>query len=84
MIQLLYFASLRDRLGVDREEMALPEGVAEIAALRRHLADRGGPWSEVFAEGETILAAVNQEMAQDDTPVRDGDEVGFFPPVTGG
>ena len=84
MIRLLYFASLRDRLGVDKEELALPEEVKDVAALRRHLAARGAPWSRVFDEAETVLAAVNQEMAQDDTPVRDGDEVGFFPPVTGG
>ncbi|HHH13820.1 MAG TPA: molybdopterin converting factor subunit 1 [Thiolapillus brandeum] len=84
MIRLLYFASLRDRLGVEREELALPEEVKNVAALRCYLAARGAPWNRVFDEEETVLAAVNQEMAQDDTPVRDGDEVGFFPPVTGG
>lgn len=84
MIRLLYFASLRDRLGVDKEELALPEEVKDVAALRRYIAARGAPWNQVFDEEETVLAAVNQEMAQDDTPVRDGDEVGFFPPVTGG
>lgn len=84
MIRLLYFASLRDRLNTAGEELALPEGVKDVAGLRRHLAGRGAPWSEVFAEEETVLAAVNQEMAQEETPVNDGDEVGFFPPVTGG
>ncbi len=84
MIKLLYFASLRERLGTAGEELTLPAGVKDVAALRRHLAGRGGPWSEIFAGEETVLAAVNQEMAQDDTPVSDGDEVGFFPPVTGG
>ena len=84
MIRILYFASLRDRLGSDREELELPEGVTDIASLRRHLKSRGGAWLAVFDDDETVLAAVNQEMAGDDTPVGDGDEVGFFPPVTGG
>ena len=84
MIRVLYFASLRERLGRDREELALPPEVRDIAGLRAHLGARGGQWSELFADEESILAAVNQEMARDDTPVADGDEVGFFPPVTGG
>ncbi len=84
MIRVLYFASLRDRLGVDREELALPEGTDTVAALRALLQARGGQWASAFSGEEPVLAAVNQEMAGDDTPVRDGDEVGFFPPVTGG
>ncbi len=84
MIQVLYFASLRDRLGLEREEIELPGETGTIASLRQLLQSRGGEWATVFAEGETVLAAVNQEMAQNDTPVSDGDEVGFFPPVTGG
>ncbi len=84
MIRLLYFASLRDRLGSSGETLKLPAEVRDVAGLRRWLRSRGGPWSEVFAEEETVLAAVNQEMASDDTPVEEGDEVGFFPPVTGG
>ncbi|WP_456446281.1 molybdopterin converting factor subunit 1 [Thiolapillus sp.] len=84
MIRLLYFASLRDRLQTDGENLALPEKVNDIGTLKTLLAGRGAPWEEVFADDELVLAAVNQEMAQDGTPVRDGDEVGFFPPVTGG
>lgn len=84
MIRLLYFASLRDRLGLDREELELPEGVHDVAGLRRLLRARGGEWKALFSDTETVLSAVNQEMAQDHTPVADGDEIGFFPPVTGG
>lgn len=84
MIRVLYFASLRDRLETDRDEMELPAGVTDVASLRAHLRSRGGEWEAVFAKEETVLAAVNQEMANNDTPVTDGDEVGFFPPVTGG
>jgi len=84
MIKLLYFASLRDRLGSSGEELELPAGIKDIASLKALLAQRDGIWNEVFANDELVLAAVNQEMAQDDVPVKDGDEVGFFPPVTGG
>jgi sulfur-carrier protein len=84
MIRILYFASLRERLGTGSEEMEpLPEGarVAEIAAILR---GRGAPWDQVLGEDQTIMVAVNQEMANLEKPVRDGDEVAFFPPVTGG
>jgi molybdopterin synthase sulfur carrier subunit len=84
MIRLLYFASLRERLGLEREELALPESVHDLAGLRRLLQARGGEWERLFSGTETVLCAVNQEMAQEDTPLADGDEVGFFPPVTGG
>ena len=82
MIRVLFFASVRDRLGVAEEELA--ETPATVAALRERLADRGAPWEAVFAPGERVLAAVNQVMAADDAEIADGDEIGFFPPVTGG
>jgi sulfur-carrier protein len=84
MVTILYFARLREVLGTGREEFALPASVTDIAALRRTLVSRGGAWAEAFGENRRIRAAVNQEMASDGTAVRDGDEVAFFPPVTGG
>jgi molybdopterin synthase sulfur carrier subunit len=82
MIRILYFASLRERLGrADETLQAFPASVDE---LRRELAGRGGAWAEVFGEGQRVLAAVNQEMAAPERPLTAGDEVGFFPPVTGG
>ncbi|WP_456407207.1 molybdopterin converting factor subunit 1 [Thiolapillus sp.] len=84
MIRLLYFASLKDRLGSSGEELELPENVTDIAALKALLEQRGGEWGEIFADDELVLAAVNQEMAQPETAISDGDEIGFFPPVTGG
>jgi molybdopterin synthase sulfur carrier subunit len=83
MIRLLYFASLRDRLGSSGEELEA-NGIKDIASLKALLSQREGEWADVFARDELLLAAVNQEMAQDQTAVEDGDEVGFFPPVTGG
>ena len=82
MIRILYFASLRERLGSADE--TLQEHPRTLADLRAQLAARGGAWGEVFAGGQGVLAAVNQEMAQPAAAVRAGDEVAFFPPVTGG
>ena len=83
MIKLLYFAGLREALGVANESLALPAGIATVAALRAHLAARGGVW-EVFVTSKSLRAAVNQAMAGPDAALADGDEVAFFPPVTGG
>lgn len=83
MIRILYFARLREQLGTGREDLA-EEGPLTVADLVARLAARGGPWAEVFAPGPGLLSAVNQEMARPDTAVRAGDEVAFFPPVTGG
>jgi molybdopterin synthase sulfur carrier subunit len=83
MIKLLYLAKLREDLGVSTEEIALPEAVATVAALRAHLVGRGRPWSSALAR-ENIRVAVNQEMANGSTAIASGDEVAFFPPVTGG
>jgi molybdopterin synthase sulfur carrier subunit len=84
MVTILYFARLREVLGTAREELALSERVADVGAVRRALVARGGAWAEAFDEKRRVRAAVNQEMASDATAVRDGDEVAFFPPVTGG
>lgn len=83
MIKLLYFAGLREALGVSVEELALPVGVTTVAGLRRHLAARGETWAILTRNGN-LKAAVNQAMAGPETTVADGDEVAFFPPVTGG
>ncbi len=83
-VRILYFASIREKLGLDAEELELPSGVATVAALRTHLRARGGAWAEALAEGKLLRAAVNQDMAQPAAPIEAGDEVAFFPPVTGG
>ena len=83
-VKLLYFASIREALGRDAEDLELPAGVATIAALRSHLRTRGGAWADALAEGRLLRAAVNQDMAQPAAAIKAGDEVAFFPPVTGG
>jgi molybdopterin synthase sulfur carrier subunit len=62
----------------------LPAGVATLAGLRSHLAARGGAWQNALAEPRLLRMALNQEMAQAAAAIRHGDEVAFFPPVTGG
>jgi molybdopterin synthase sulfur carrier subunit len=84
MITILYFARLREALGTAREELALPASVSDIAGLRAALVGRGGAWAETLGQARRIRTAVNQQMAGDEAAVRDGDEVAFFPPVTGG
>lgn len=83
-VTVLYFARLREAVGRDREMLELPAEVATVGALRAWLVERGAPWAEAFTEIRRIRAAVAQEMAADDTPLVDGAEVAFFPPVTGG
>jgi len=83
VIKLLYFASLRETLGVAGEELALPAAVATVAALRGHLATRGEPWT-VLTRSQSLRCAVNQALVGADAGIGDGDEIAFFPPVTGG
>jgi sulfur-carrier protein len=83
-VTVRFFASVKEQLGRDVEEIELPAGTGTIAALRAHLMKRGGDWQNVFAEKKLIRAAVNQEMVQPAAPIKAGDEVAFFPPVTGG
>jgi molybdopterin synthase sulfur carrier subunit len=83
-ITVLYFARLREAMGRDREELELPAEVTTVAALRTWLVARGSPWDAAFGETRRLRAAVNQDMARDDTPLTAGAEVAFFPPVTGG
>ena len=82
-ITLLYFASLRESLGQRSEHIELPADVSTVGALRAHLAARGETWARL-APGHNVRAAVNQAMAADDAAIAAGDEVAFFPPVTGG
>jgi len=84
MLTLLYFARLKEALGCDRERIDLPADVADVAGLVTWLRCRGGAWDTELAPGTPVRAAVNQDMARGDTLLRDGDEVAFFPPVTGG
>jgi len=83
-VKVLFFAGLREQLGTAAEEIDLPAGVSTVGALRAHLAKRGNSWKGALAEGKLVRSAINQDMAQPSAPIKAGDEVAFFPPVTGG
>lgn len=83
-LQLRFFASIREGLGIAEELITTPLDVKTIADLRAHLIARGKPWAEVFASDKVIRCALNQGMVKDATPLEEGAEVAFFPPVTGG
>jgi molybdopterin converting factor subunit 1 len=82
VIEILFFARLREALGLSRLTLELAEPVT-VARLKALLAARGAPWQQALGQCQ-ILAAVNQELADDTTTVRPGDEVALFPPATGG
>ena len=83
-VKLLFFAGLREQLGSSGEEIELPAGVSTLAGIREHLKSRGGNYERVFSGKALVRMALNQEMAQPAAVVKAGDEVAFFPPVTGG
>ena len=83
-IRLLYFAWLRARIGHAEEDLPLPEGVSDVAGLLAWLRGRGPGYAEALRDPAVIRVAVNQDYVGRDHPVRGGDEVAIFPPVTGG
>ena len=83
-LSVLYFARLRDAIGCSGEDIEVPGDVTTVGELRAWLAQRGAPWSGAFAEVRPVRVAMDQVMALDATRLRDGAEVAFFPPVTGG
>lgn len=83
-IRILYFAALRDGIGKSAETLELNQDTATLKEVREALISRGEPWASAFANLKRVRGAVNQTMAADDATVADGDEVAFFPPVTGG
>lgn len=82
MITVQFFARYRETLGIDSECQHWHSSLASVNDVRQHLLARGGVW-EVLAE-QNLMCARNQELCSLDEPVVDGDEVAFFPTVTGG
>ncbi|QXC37482.1 molybdopterin synthase sulfur carrier subunit [Aeromonas jandaei] len=81
MIKVLFFAQVRELVACD--ELSLPCEYVTAEQLRTALCERGDKWALALEAGK-LLVAVNQSLVPLDTPLNDGDEVAFFPPVTGG
>jgi molybdopterin synthase sulfur carrier subunit len=83
-INLRFFASVREALGTSEEKLALPPGVATVGAVRDLLIARGGAWAQALSHERALRMAFNHVMCDPETEVKEGGEVAFFPPVTGG
>jgi len=84
MTTIHYFANIREKLGLASEELELPAQVDTVSALVELLVEQhGSQWEEVL-NSASVLVAVNQSVAKFASSVKDGDEIAFFPPVTGG
>ena len=81
-VTLRFFASIREAIGHGSEACSTSAG--DVAALRDSLIARGTPYAQALARGKALRIAVDQCMGQETTPLHDGAEVAFFPPVTGG
>jgi molybdopterin synthase sulfur carrier subunit len=84
MIRLLYFAWLRARIGRAEETVERPREVTDVAALLAWLRQRGAGYQAALQDPAVVRVADNQDYVGLDHPLRDGDEVALFPPVTGG
>lgn len=83
-VKLVYLARLRDALATKEERVELPAHVRDVAGLVEWLRLRGATWDRELSNANRIRIAVDHKMAEGGTPIRDGAEVAFFPPVTGG
>jgi molybdopterin synthase sulfur carrier subunit len=83
-VKVCFFANLRERLGTGAEVVEIPDSASTVAGLRLHLMQRGGAWQDVLGDMKVVRVAVNHDMAAANAPLNPGDEVAFFPPVTGG
>ncbi|TDJ24981.1 MAG: molybdopterin converting factor subunit 1 [Gammaproteobacteria bacterium] len=84
MINIKYFARLSENLESKGEVIEFGEQSKTVDAVIQLLVDRGEPWITEFSAETKVLVAVNYEICQTDTQLKEGDEVAFFPPVTGG
>ncbi|ANO32442.1 molybdopterin synthase sulfur carrier subunit [Vibrio breoganii] len=81
MIKVVFFAQVRELVGED--EVTIDSTSTSVDAIRQQLIERGDKWALALESGK-LLAAVNHTMVPLDSTVKSGDEVAFFPPVTGG
>ena len=83
-IKVLYFARLKEAVNYSTEEIDLPADVLTVTALKNFLSLRGETWADLFNGKQVVRAAINHALVDDLAAINSGDEVAFFPPVTGG
>ncbi|MDZ4140847.1 MAG: molybdopterin converting factor subunit 1 [Methylotenera sp.] len=87
-IKIFYFARLKETLKFSTEDLELPDDVfantLTILKLKAYLAKRNDVWQKMLMGTLKVRGAINHELVDDSAPITDGDEVAFFPPVTGG
>ena len=83
-IKVLYFARIKEAVNYSTEDIDLPVGVSTVMALKNYLALRGDIWAKLFNGKQVVRAAINHTLVDDLSTINAGDEVAFFPPVTGG
>ena len=83
-IKIFYFARLKEKLNYSTEDLEMPDEPLTVLKLKAFLAKRGDVWGQMLMGKLKIRAAINHELVADSAAIADGDEVAFFPPVTGG
>ena len=83
-MKLLYFAWIREKIGVSEESHDCPESVLTVKELMEYLSSRGDGYQDAFSDSSVIRVAINQDYAKLDQAISPSDEIAFFPPVTGG
>ena len=83
MIKILFFAALRERLNCEQYQLSCDGNILNVAAVLKQLQSRDSLWQQELSRTD-LLCAVNQQLVPLSTAVQDGDELAFFPPVTGG
>jgi len=83
-VRLLYFAWVREKIGLAAEDVELPAGIATVADLVDWLEQRGPQYGEAFARREVVRAALDRVHVKPSASLGQVREIAFFPPVTGG
>ena len=83
-IKILYYARIKEAVNYSTEEITLPNDVSTVTALKNYLSLRGDVWADLFNGKQVVRAAINHELVDNLASIKSGDEVAFFPPVTGG
>lgn len=83
-LDIIYFAWVRERLGIDQEQVLLGDGIETIGDVLTMLADRGAAYADIFSDIEKLRFALDQDYGVPATRIGSAKELAIFPPVTGG